>query len=402
MKKTKIVLPDVPGFKAGGIACGIKANGNKDLALVVSDGPAVAAGLFTRNRVQAAPVVWSRRVLRKIGGFRAVVVNSGCANAFTGPQGTKDCRDVVRSLGRVLGARPDEILVASTGIIGGLLPVEKIASSLPRLKKDLSTKGWKRAAEAIMTTDLTMKTARVQYRQDGRNIVVGGMAQGSGMVHPNRATMLGFVFTNAAIEPNALRAALREACDRSFNSITVDGDCSTNDSVFCLANGLADNPVIRKGSAGYGPFLEALTQVCKDLAFRIVEDGEGATKFVAVRVQGARSRKDAKRAAFSVATSNLVKTALFGEDPNWGRIVCAIGYSGASFDPGRIDVSLNGMTLVKDGAPAAKASMRELRKKMRSKTILIVADLHGGREEAEVYTCDLSYDYVKINAEYTT
>ena len=270
------------------------------------------------------------------------------------------------------------------------------------LKKKLSPKGWRDSAQAIMTTDLTMKTARVEYTHDKKKIVVGGMAKGSGMIHPNMATMLAFVFTNAAVEHAALDMALREANDRSFNSITVDGDCSTNDSLICLANGQAGNAAIRKNSPAYKAFMTALTEVCRQLAIEVVKDGEGATKFVTIRVEGARTRKDAQKVGFAVATSSLVKTALFGEDPNWGRIVCAVGNAGVAIKPDHIDVTLNAMPLVKDGAPVPNASMLDLQKKMKSQSICIVIGLHCGTEQAEVYTCDLSYDYVKINAEYTT
>ncbi len=366
--------------------------------MLVSDTPAVAAGLFTRNRVPAAPVTWCRNILRKSKTVRAIIVNSGCANAYTGPRGMADCRKITRSLSAVLNIPQSEVLIASTGTIGRVLPADKVVAALPGIKGKLSSKGWIDSAQAIMTTDLTMKTARASYGK----IVVGGIAKGSGMIHPNMATMLGFVFTNAAVEPEALDSALREANDRSFNSITVDGDCSTNDSLICLANGQAKNDLIRKNSPGYRPFVDTLTEVCKQLAIEIVKDGEGATKFVTIRVEGARSRKNAQKVAFSIATSNLVKTALFGEDPNWGRIVCAVGNAGVPIKPNHIDITLNTMPLVKNGAPVPTASMRELQKKMKSSSILIVVGLHCGTEHAEVYTCDLSYNYVKINAEYTT
>lgn len=397
MKKS-VVSPNVPGFKVAGVSCGIKPTGRKDLALWVSDTPAVAAGLFTRNRVAAAPVTWCRNILRKSKSVRAIIVNSGCANAYTGPRGMADCRKITRSLSGVLNIPQNEVLIASTGTIGRLLPTDKIVAALPGLKNKLSVKSWLDSAQAIMTTDLTMKTARTSYGK----IVVGGIAKGSGMIHPNMATMLGFVFTNAAVEPEALDSALREANEQSFNSITVDGDCSTNDSLICLANGQAKNAIIQKGSPGYGPFVDALTEVCKQLAIEIVKDGEGATKFVTIRVEGARSGKNARKVAFSIATSNLVKTALFGEDPNWGRIVCAVGNAGVPIKPNKLDVTLNSMPLVKNGTPVPTASMKDLQKKMKSSSILIVVNLHCGAEHAEVYTCDLSYDYVKINAEYTT
>ena len=384
------------------MACGIKPNGRKDLALIVSDTPAIAAGVFTRNRVAAPPVIWCRNVLKKSKTIQAIIVNSGCANAYTGPQGMKDCRTITRELGEVLDIPQSQILISSTGTIGRLLPTDKIVKSLPQLKGKLSAKGWIDSAQAIMTTDLTMKTARMEYVRDNHKIVVGGIAKGSGMIHPQMATMLAYVFTNVSIEKQALQAALKEANELSFNSITVDGDCSTNDTLVCLANGQAENKLIRKNSPDYAPFVSALTQVCKQLAIEVVKDGEGATKFVTLRVEGAQSQKNARKVAFAIATSSLVKTALFGEDPNWGRIVCAVGNAGVAIKPDNLDVTLNAMPLVRNGAPVASASMRELQKKMKDKNIVIVVNLHCGSAQAEVYTCDLSYDYVKINAEYTT
>ncbi|MFQ5672779.1 MAG: bifunctional glutamate N-acetyltransferase/amino-acid acetyltransferase ArgJ [Nitrospinales bacterium] len=402
MKRVLNSVGSVPGFKASGIACGIKPEGQTDLALVVSESPAVAAGVFTQNKIQSPSVKVTRSNLAKARTVKAVLVNSGNANACTGPQGLEDCRVITRCLGKELGVPSQEILVASTGIIGVPLPREKIIGALPQLVRRLSMNGLRRAALAIRTTDLTTKTARVEYGRGRQKIVVGGIAKGSGMIHPNMATMLAFIQSNAAIDSGALRIALKQAVDGSFNRITVDGDCSTNDSVICLAGGRTANPRVGENSKGFHAFADALNEVCRILARKIVEDGEGATKFITVRVEGAKSTRAARKVAFSVATSNLVKTAVFGEDPNWGRIICAVGNAGVPLRPDRVDISLGSIPLVRNGAPVPETSPERIKKIMRKKTILIRIGLNSGREHAEVYSCDLSYDYVRINAEYAS
>lgn len=395
-------MPQVPGFKASGIACGLKANGNKDLALILCDSPAITAGVFTKNRVRAASVILSRRALKKSAAMRAVVVNSGNANACVGSRGMMDCKLLINRLARELSISDREILIASTGVIGVPLPLNALTDGVPELVKKCSLKGWRNAAEAIMTTDLVPKTAALNFNLGKNKIVIGGVAKGSGMIHPNMGTMLAFVQTNAAVDRDALDQALREANEASFNSVTVDGDTSTNDAFIVMANGLAGNRSIQKDSKEYSQFVEALTEVSKSLAIQIVKDGEGATKFVTVSVTGAKTRKDARQVASTVASSSLVKTALFGEDPNWGRILCAVGYAGVPLNSDRIVIRLNQSTLFKNGSPAQGASIESLRKKMRKKSILISIDLNGGKESAEVYTCDLSHDYVRINAKYTS
>lgn len=392
----------VPGFKAAGIACGLKKNGGKDLALIYSPTPAVAAGVFTKNRVLAASVILSRRTVKKAGPIHAIVVNSGNANACIGAQGMKDCKTLIARLAQELEISKEEILIASTGVIGVPLPPNKLTGGVPELVKKCSANGMNDAAEAIMTTDLTRKTAVARFSIGKSKIVIGGITKGSGMIHPNMATMLAFVQTNARIDHPTLQKALIEANDASFNSITVDGDMSTNDTFIVLANGQAGNKPIKQGTKEYAEFTAALTDVSKNLAFQIVKDGEGATKFVTVRVTGAKTKNHAKKVAQSVATSSLVKTALFGEDPNWGRIICAIGYAGVPIQPDRIVIRLNGATLYENDNPTKHASMESLRQKMQKPSILIAIDLKDGNETAEVYTCDFSYDYVRINAEYTT
>lgn len=402
MKLSKNRNPAVPGFKAVGLSCGIKAKNTKDLALFISDVPATAAGVFTKNRIVSPGVTWSRRAL-KSGSCRAIVVNSGNANTVVGPKGMKDCDEITKKIAEELSIPQKEVLIASTGVIGVPLPSEKIIKAAPLLVKKLgrTAKNWTDAAEAIMTTDLVSKSDRIQYTFKGKRITIGGVTKGSGMIHPDMATMLGFLYTDAVIDSKTLKMALIEAADRSFNRITVDGDNSTNDCVIVLANGEAKNSTIKPNTPGYREFVKALTTISKNLASKIILDGEGATKFVTVRVQGGKTRKQAYLIANSVATSSLVKTALFGEDPNWGRIFCAVGNAGAPFDPDKVDILLNKNLLVKNGNPT-NLSPQKLVKAMQQHEINITIDLHGGKEWEEVLTCDLSYDYVKINAEYTT
>ena len=395
--------PAVPGFKATGLGCGIKSGNLKDLALIVSDVPATAAGVFTKNRVVSPGVTWSRQALAKSGGCRAIVVNSGNANTVVGPKGFKDCDAITKKIAEELSIPQKEVLIASTGVIGVPLPSYKILQAAPQLVQKLgrTPKNWTDASEAIMTTDLVSKSDKVSYNYKGHRILIGGMTKGSGMIHPNMATMLGFLCSNAVIDTKTLKMALTEATDRSFNRITVDGDNSTNDCVVILANGKAKNPSIKSGTSGYREFLKALTALCKNLAAKIVLDGEGATKFVTVRGQRGKTRKQAYLIANSVATSSLVKTALFGEDPNWGRIFCAVGNAGAPFHPDKVDILLNKNLLLKNGGPT-NLSPKKLIKAMQQHKINITIDLHCGKEWEEILTCDLSYEYVKINAEYTT
>ncbi|MEC7640960.1 MAG: bifunctional glutamate N-acetyltransferase/amino-acid acetyltransferase ArgJ [Nitrospinota bacterium] len=403
MKKLKNKNPSVPGFKAAGLHCGIKEKKIKDLALIVSEVPSTAAAVFTKNRVVSPGVILSRRALAKSASCRAVVVNSGNANAVTGLKGLKDCDAVTKKIAEELGIPQNEVFIASTGIIGVPLPLEKILNAVPKLISKLGkqAKHWAEASEAIMTTDLVPKSDKISYTFKNQRIELGGITKGSGMIHPNMATMLGFIFTNAVIDAKTLKRALKQAIDRSFNRITVDGENSTNDCVAILANGKAKNPTIKFNTPGSREFLNALTKLCKSLASKIVLDGEGATKFVTVRVQGGKTRKQAYLIANSVATSSLVKTALFGEDPNWGRIFCSVGNAGAPVNPDKVDILLNKNLLLKNGIPT-NLPKTKLEKSMRQYEINITIDLKCGKEWEEVFTCDLSYDYVKINAEYTT
>ncbi|MDQ7843765.1 MAG: bifunctional glutamate N-acetyltransferase/amino-acid acetyltransferase ArgJ [Armatimonadota bacterium] len=386
------------GFRAAGIHCGIKA-GRKDLALIVSETLASAAGMFTTNAVKAAPVLVSQEKIQS-GVAQAVIVNSGNANACTGPRGEADAREMTRLTAEALGIAEEFVLVASTGIIGVPLPMDAIRSGIPRLASALSADG-RDAAEAILTTDAFVKTSAVQLRLGERVVTIGGMAKGAGMIHPRMATMLAFLTTDAALSPPLLRQALRQAVDRSFNVISVDGDTSTNDSVFLLANGQAGGAPLTADDAAFDRFTEALTVVAADLARLIVKDGEGATKLITVTVRGARSPADARRVLSAVMTSPLVKTAIYGGEPNWGRILAAAGRSGAALIPERVEMAIAGIPVVSggQGLPGALAPAAEA---MAQPEYEIVLDLHLGSGEATGWTCDLNERYVKINAGYMT
>lgn len=389
------------GFTAAGIACGVKSSGKSDLALLLSDRPAEWSALLTKNGAPAAPVLLTRALLRRRLPLQAVLVNSGNANSATGEAGTSTARSIVASAASLLDLPESAVIMASTGIIGVQLPGEKIRRSLPRLAKGLSV-GGSAAAEAIMTTDTVPKETALELRLGGGDRVrIGGMAKGSGMINPDMATMLAFVTTDAAISRSLLAGLLRRSGDETFNRITVDGDCSTNDTVLAMANG-ASGVDVTAGSGREKLFADGLTEVCRRLAVMIVRDGEGATKFVEVRVTGARSKADALKAARAVANSALVKTAWFGQDLNWGRILAALGYSGARIDVGRISVDLNGQAVVRVGAAAPREEYSRARKQMRRKDLLFLIDLGMGRGEESVLTCDLSLDYVRENALYTT
>lgn len=385
------------GFLAAGIHAGLKRE-KKDLALIYSRVPAVAAATYTSNRVQAAPLVVTREHLTD-GRAQAVIVNSGNANACTGRQGLADAREMAALTAASLDLKPEDIVVASTGVIGVPLPMDHLRKGIPRVAQALGRAGGSQAAEAIMTTDTCTKERAVEVAIGDRKVTLGAIAKGSGMIRPDMATMLCFITTDAAIDPETLTKALRHAVARSFNLITVDGDTSTNDMVVIMSNGLARNPEIRTGTAEFNEFTAGLEQLCVYLAKTIVRDGEGATKLLEVTVQGARNEEDARRAALSVCGSSLVKTALFGEDANWGRIVAALGYSGAQFDPDQIEVYLGGIKVVERGGafPFDEGGARRV---LGESEVHITVNLNGGRGEATTWGCDLSYDYVKINGSY--
>jgi glutamate N-acetyltransferase/amino-acid N-acetyltransferase len=387
------------GFRAAGISAGIKASGNPDLALLVADEPAQIAAVFTTNKVLAAPVLVSQEHLARSGGtVRAVVVNSGCANACTGDAGMRDAREMTAETARLVGCPVDQVLVASTGVIGVGLPMDKVRGGLPVAFKALGADQGPEAARAIMTTDLRPKESAARVSIGGRDALIGGMAKGAGMIEPMMATMLGFVTTDAAVPKALLDRALREAVDRTFNAITVDGDSSTNDCVLLLASGAAGVVV---DEAGYGAFVEGLTAVCRELALAIVRGGEGATKLVAVNVTGAATSAEARKAAKVIANSLLVKTAIHGGDPNWGRLICAAGRAGVTFDASRAAVTMGPLVLFKDGQPhdeLAPAAAEYL----KGPDLSIGVDLGAGAASSTVWTCDLSAEYVRINADYRT
>ncbi|MFZ0960490.1 MAG: bifunctional glutamate N-acetyltransferase/amino-acid acetyltransferase ArgJ [Terriglobia bacterium] len=389
------------GFRAAAVAAGFKkTSGALDLALIFSDSPATtAAGIFTGNRVAAAPVLLSRRNLADSRGrCRAIVVNSGNANACTGREGMHAAEETARAAAELLGIEPFQVLVASTGVIGVPLGAELILSRLPHLKEKLSKENAKTAAHAIMTTDTVSKTCVVRSEAKGKVVHIAGIAKGAGMIHPHMATLLSFITTDASMGARMLHNLLMGAADDSFNCLTVDGDTSTNDTVLALASGLAEATVI-PGNDSRAWFAEGLTLVCQTLARMIARDGEGASKLVTVEVTGARTPRDADRVARAIANSPLVKTALAGADPNWGRIICAAGYSGAKFDPNKIDVSVNNLTLCRKGVDAGfdeAAAHREL----EGNDLLLHVDLHAGKATARVWTCDFTRDYIDINSSY--
>lgn len=387
------------GFQAAGMHCGIKKPGIPDLALVISDITGPIAGVFTKNRVAAAPVLLDRIHLRRQQG-RAILVNSGNANACTGARGLAAAKTMATAVAQRLSIPVHQVFVGSTGVIGRVLPIDRIETGLPTLIARLSRQGGPQAAQAILTTDLRPKTVVIRGKIGGRTVTIGGMAKGSGMIHPNMATMLAYLTTDAAIAPSALQSALRSAVDHSFNCITVDGDTSTNDTVLCLANGLAKNAPIRRGTPNYDRFVRLLTDAAEQLALSICRDGEGVTKVVKVAVAGATTVSAAKRVASTIATSNLVKTALFGEDANWGRVMGAIGRSGVPINPEKVAVRFGDVIMVKQGIGVGLAAERKIARVFKQKEFTISVHLGQGRAHAHMWTTDLSYDYVRINASY--
>jgi glutamate N-acetyltransferase/amino-acid N-acetyltransferase len=390
------------GFQCAATACGLKPSGKLDLGLVWSDAPCSAAGVFTTNRVQAAPVVLCRETLAAAGGrMRGVLYNSGCANAVTGERGLADARRM-RSLGaRAVGAADDELLVLSTGVIGRFLDVEKLALGVEALRSPAAQRGPGDAALAILTTDTRVKLASSEAALAGGRVRVAGFAKGAGMIHPNLATMLAVVTTDARVEPARLDRCLRAAVSHSFNRISVDGDMSTNDTVLVLASGAARAGVDDEGEPA---FTAALTEVCASLARQIARDGEGATRLVELRVTGGASEAQAHRVGDSIACSPLVKTAIHGNDPNWGRILAAAGYSGEPIEPERVRLwfgERDALQLLDRGLPVAFDAARASAL-LREDPAIVHLDLGLGSESATVWTCDLSAEYVRVNADYTT
>jgi len=391
----------VKGFSFSVATAGIKQSEHPDCGLIYSDVPATCAGVFTRNKVVAAPLQITRPRIQA-GKCQAVLVNSGNANACTGNQGLQTAQHNGRTLATELGIAEDLVAVASTGVIGVQLPGERLDAVVPQLVRERSPDGAEAVAKAIMTTDLFIKVSSAQLQAPGQSGTILGIAKGAGMIHPNMATMLGFVVTDANIGTELLRQSLSIAVEQSFNSITVDGDTSTNDMVLILANGQADDEKIVCGSAAAEDFQLQLNRVLLDLAKMIVRDGEGATKVVQIHVQGARNPAEAREAARSVATSNLVKTAFFGEDANWGRIIAALGYSDAEMDADQVDIWFDQVQVVSKGLSTGPEQEELATEVLRQKEFCVTLDLHLGSGESDYYTSDLTYEYVKINADYRT
>lgn len=390
----------VPGFRFAGVACGIKESGRKDLALIVSDGPAAAAALFTRNRIKSPSVLSGRKRVAR-GVLQAVVVNSGNANACTGPGGLRDAEATCVETAGHVGIDAGQVLPSSTGIIGVPLPMDKIRRGIAAAAAALSPDALQDAAQAIMTTDNGPKTAAASCRIGGRTVRVAGIAKGAGMIAPNMATMLCYVLTDAAVAPAALRPMLRRAADGTFHAITVDGDTSTNDTVLCMANGVAGNPRVTRGGEGEDVLERALTRVMKELALKVVADGEGTKKLVEIRVDGARTVAEARKVAFTVANSKLVKTAFFGEDPNVGRFMMAIGNAGVPVVEETIDIALGGVRVVRRGL-AVGTRESAAAKVMQRPSFTVRINLGMGDARTSVWTSDLGHEYVRINSDYRT
>ncbi len=391
--------PWVPGFLAGGTASGIKKSGARDMALIFCPQGATAAGVFTTNQVKSPAVLISRARLAR-GRAHAVLANSGCANTYTGQAGTRDTREITRQASAALGVREGAVLMSSTGVIGSRLPLGKMSAALPGLVACLSATGWQEAAEAIMTTDTRPKLALRKARLAEGDVRVLGIAKGAGMIEPHMATLLVFLATNAAVPAPFLRRVLREACDGSFNRVTIDGCMSTSDTAVILASGAqCRGPLAPAGPSGKR-FARMVAEVCRELAEAIVSDGEGVTKRVVIHLRGARTDRQARLAAYAVGNSPLVKTALRGEDPNWGRIVQALGASPARIRPDRIGIRFGKAVLLRCGRWLGPAAEEAARRVMRADAYEIGIDLGAGRGKAEVLTCDLTEDYIRINADY--
>jgi len=389
------------GFLAAGTVAGIKDGenvGKKDVALLYTEHEAVAGGVFTTNRLKAPPLLLTKERIKN-GLVRAVVINSGNANVCNGYKGMEDAKAMAFETALALSLPEKQVLVASTGVIGQPMPIERVLAGVHSAAAKLSSDGGHEAAEAIMTTDTVTKEIAMLFELDGVRTVIGGMAKGSGMIHPNMATMLCFITTDVSIEQHLLQQALVAAVEQSFNMITVDGDTSTNDMVIVLANGTAGNTTISTEGEDYATFAEVLAEVCRQLAMAIIADGEGATRLLEVQVQGAADVKNARLIARSIASSSLVKTALFGKDANWGRVICAAGYSGGDFNPDTVDIYINDLQVAKNsvGLPFDESRASEL---LAQDKVVFTIDLHCGESTATAWGCDLSYEYVHINGSY--
>jgi glutamate N-acetyltransferase/amino-acid acetyltransferase len=393
------------GFFSASCMAQIKYTDRLDMAMVYSNSPCVSAGTYTTNLVKAAPVVWDRKITDGDGMVQAIVVNAGIANACTGKEGLDYCEQTANEAASVLGIKPEEVLVASTGVIGKQLPMEKIKAGVHKLKENLldSLESASLSAEAIMTTDTIKKEIALEFEIAGTKVKMGGMCKGSGMIHPNMCTMLGFVTTDVAIDKVLLLKALREDVVDTFNMVSVDGDTSTNDSFIVLANGQAKNKLIDSEGEDYTTFKEALHQINVELAKMMAGDGEGATALFEVKVVGAQSKDQARTLAKSVVTSSLTKAAIFGHDANWGRILCALGYSGEKFDPDHMELwfeSNEGKILIYKDGNAVDFSEEDATNILSAKEVRALVDIQMGEETATAWGCDLTYDYIRINADY--
>lgn len=402
--ETREIIYSVPGFKAGGVSCGIKSESEKDIALIYSEVPSRVAGVFTTNRVKASHISLDKGKIQN-GLAQAIIVNSGCANACNGERGDIDARKIVFLVAEALDISKDMVLLASTGKIGMLLPMEKVESGIASVAAVLNSEGWGDASKAIMTTDTMPKQIIEKTIIDGKEITLVGIAKGAGMIMPDMATMLAFLCTDACIARDALDAALKKAVEKSFNAITVDGDMSTNDTVLILANGMAENELIKgkeleEGDIGFERFCIILEKVCMELARMIVADGEGATKVIKFSIKGVKGSDKAKKMAFKVANSLLVKTAFHGGDPNWGRMMSALGSAGFDLDQEKIDIYIDDIQIVGNGAGLSEED--KAKESLKKKEVDVTIDLKEGTDEFAVLTTDLSSEYITINSEYVT
>ena len=393
------------GFQAAGISAGIKKKDRKDMAMIYSVKPCVLAGTFTQNLVKASPVVWDQNIVKMYRSAQACVMNSGIANACTGLKGNEYCVTTADAAAAALGLDRKQVLLASTGVIGAQLPIDKISAGAKALAGALSDTRQAAidAMEAIMTTDTKRKEIAASFELGGRKVTIGGMSKGSGMIHPNMCTMLGFVTTDACISKELLQEALSENVKDTYNMVSVDGDTSTNDTVLLLANGMAENPEIREKNEDYKAFCQALDYINRTLARKIAGDGEGATALFEVKIVGADSKEQAVTLAKSVVTSSLTKAAIYGHDANWGRILCAMGYSGAQFDPEKVDLyfeSRAGRLKIIENGVSTGYSEEEATRILSEDEVTAIADVKMGDQSATAWGCDLTYDYIKINADY--
>ncbi|MGO4888468.1 bifunctional ornithine acetyltransferase/N-acetylglutamate synthase [Anaerobacillus sp. MEB173] len=388
------------GFSATGVYAGIKKD-KLDLGAIYCEVPASSAAVYTLNKIQAAPLKVTKESIAKEGKLQAVIVNSGNANACTGKQGENDAYEMRKQGALTLNVPEHYVAVTSTGVIGEPMPMDKVTAGISQLQPESSVEGAELFSKAILTTDLVIKNACFQTDIDGKEVTIAGAAKGSGMIHPNMATMLGFITTDANIEPEWLQVALSEVTNKTFNRITVDGDTSTNDMVVVMASGLAENKPLTKEHPDWETFVLVLEKTAQSLAKKIARDGEGATKLIEVQVNGAINDEEAGKVAKQIVGSDLVKTAIFGTDANWGRIICAVGYSGAEINPETIDIALGPIVTLKNSQPVA-FSEEEAKEYLQNENITIIVDLHVGNGSGLAWGCDLSYDYVRINAGYRT